>query len=81
MEGVDGIFIGPADLSAALGFIEDRNHPTVIATIKAMLQVTVTTTAQPPLFHNSAHMAKLAGGACYFSCSSSRRMRDGHLID
>ena len=36
VDGVDGVFIGPADLSAALGFIEDRNHPTVIETIKAM---------------------------------------------
>jgi 4-hydroxy-2-oxoheptanedioate aldolase len=37
VDGVDGVFIGPADLSAALGYIHDRNHPVVIETIKTML--------------------------------------------
>lgn len=34
VEGVDGVFIGPADLGAALGHLTDRNHPSVIETIK-----------------------------------------------
>ena len=29
MSGVDGIFIGPADLSAAMGFIGQPGHPQV----------------------------------------------------
>jgi 4-hydroxy-2-oxoheptanedioate aldolase len=29
VEGVDGVFIGPSDLSAALGFIGNPGHPTV----------------------------------------------------
>ena len=34
VEGVDGVFIGPADLSASLGFPGQQDHPTVIQTIK-----------------------------------------------
>jgi 4-hydroxy-2-oxoheptanedioate aldolase len=33
VEGVDGVFIGPSDLSAALGFIGNAAHPTVQAAI------------------------------------------------
>ena len=34
VDGVDGIFIGPADLSASLGHIGEPNHPEVQATIR-----------------------------------------------
>ncbi len=34
VDGVDGVFIGPADLSAALGHRGDAGHPTVQAVIK-----------------------------------------------
>ena len=34
VEGVDGIFIGPADLSASLGHLGQPNHPEVQATIR-----------------------------------------------
>lgn len=34
VEGVDGIFIGPADLSAALGHLGNPNHPEVERTIQ-----------------------------------------------
>jgi 4-hydroxy-2-oxoheptanedioate aldolase len=33
VEGVDGIFIGPGDLSADLGYLGQPNHPDVIETI------------------------------------------------
>lgn len=33
-EGVDGVFIGPADLSAALGHLGDPGHPEVLAAIE-----------------------------------------------
>jgi 4-hydroxy-2-oxoheptanedioate aldolase len=33
-EGVDGVFIGPADLSAALGHVGNQTHPEVQAAIK-----------------------------------------------
>ena len=34
VEGVDGVFIGPADLSASLGHVGDPNHPEVQAAIE-----------------------------------------------
>jgi 2-dehydro-3-deoxyglucarate aldolase len=41
VEGVDGIFIGPADLSASLGHIGQPNHPEVQATIRHLYERTV----------------------------------------
>lgn len=38
VEGVDGIFIGPSDLSAALGHLGNPNHPDVQATIRDLHQ-------------------------------------------
>jgi 4-hydroxy-2-oxoheptanedioate aldolase len=34
VDGVDGIFIGPADLSASLGHVGDSGHPEVQAAIE-----------------------------------------------
>ena len=34
VEGVDGVFIGPADLAASLGHLGDQAHPNVQAAIK-----------------------------------------------
>ena len=38
VEGVDGIFIGPSDLAAALGHIGDPGHPGVQATIRHLYE-------------------------------------------
>lgn len=37
VDGVDGIFIGPGDLSAALGFIGQPNHPEVQKVIRQLI--------------------------------------------
>lgn len=34
IDGVDGIFIGPGDLSASMGFLGQPMHPTVVAAIE-----------------------------------------------
>ncbi|MEM1428982.1 MAG: HpcH/HpaI aldolase/citrate lyase family protein [Pseudomonadota bacterium] len=34
VEGVDGVFIGPADLSASMGYPGEMGHPDVVAAIK-----------------------------------------------
>ena len=31
VEGVDGVFIGPGDLSAALGYLGDQGNPAMVA--------------------------------------------------
>lgn len=37
VEGVDGLFIGPADMAASMGHYGDGGHPEVVATIEASL--------------------------------------------
>ena len=37
-EGVDGVFIGPADLSASMGHVGDSGHPEVQAAIRDAIQ-------------------------------------------
>jgi 4-hydroxy-2-oxoheptanedioate aldolase len=37
VEGVDGVFIGPADLSASMGYLGQPSHPEVVAAIEAAL--------------------------------------------
>ena len=38
VEGVDGIFVGPGDLSAALGYLGQPNHPQVQAAIRHIFE-------------------------------------------
>jgi 4-hydroxy-2-oxoheptanedioate aldolase len=38
VDGVDGVFVGPADLAASLGHIGDLNHPTVRAAVEDALR-------------------------------------------
>ncbi len=38
VDGVDGIFIGPGDLSASMGFLGQPSHPQVISAIDAAMQ-------------------------------------------
>jgi 4-hydroxy-2-oxoheptanedioate aldolase len=38
VEGVDGVFIGPADLSASMGFLGQPAHPAVVAAIEDAIQ-------------------------------------------
>jgi len=37
-EGVDGVFIGPGDLSAAIGYVGDQNNPAVVEKIVDMIR-------------------------------------------
>ncbi len=36
-EGVDGVFIGPGDLSTSLGFLGQQNHPEIVRTIEGAI--------------------------------------------
>ena len=38
VEGVDGVFVGPGDLSAALGYLGQPNHPEVVKIIDDMIR-------------------------------------------
>ncbi len=37
-EGVDGVFIGPGDLSASLGYLGQQKHPDVVAVIEGAIR-------------------------------------------
>lgn len=34
VEGVDGVFIGPADLAASMGYLTEPGHPEVLSAIE-----------------------------------------------
>ena len=38
-DGIDGVFIGPSDLSASMGYINDASHPDVVDVVSNGLQV------------------------------------------
>lgn len=38
VDGVDAVFVGPADLSASLGLLGQQGHPTVIAAVERVLE-------------------------------------------
>ena len=40
VDGVDGVFIGPSDLSASMGHIANAGHPDVVEVIREILQKT-----------------------------------------
>jgi 4-hydroxy-2-oxoheptanedioate aldolase len=39
VQGIDGVFIGPGDLSAALGHLDQQKHPDMVATIEKAIGV------------------------------------------
>nr|MBF0682103.1 4-hydroxy-2-oxoheptanedioate aldolase [Pseudomonas sp.] len=41
VDGVDGVFIGPSDLSASLGHLGDPSHPDVLAAIHAAIDTVI----------------------------------------
>lgn len=58
LEDVDGIFIGPADLSADMGYMGNPNHPEVVAVIeKAIAQIRAANKA-PGILMANEQMAK-----------------------
>ena len=57
VDGVDGVFIGPSDLSASMGYIGDAGHPEVrevigtgLASIKAAGKIAGLLCMDPELF-------------------------------
>ncbi len=38
VDGIDGVFIGPSDLSASMGYVGDVSHPDVIKTVSAGIE-------------------------------------------
>ena len=58
VEGVDGVFVGPGDLSAALGYLGQQNHPEVIKVIDDMIARIKKAGAAPGILTGDAELAQ-----------------------
>jgi 4-hydroxy-2-oxoheptanedioate aldolase len=58
VEGVDGIFIGPADLSASLGYVGNMGHQAVQQVIEKAIARIVKTGKAAGILHNDEAQAK-----------------------
>ncbi|WP_281709504.1 4-hydroxy-2-oxoheptanedioate aldolase [Anaerobiospirillum succiniciproducens] len=58
VEGVDGVFIGPADLSADMGYMGNPNHEQVVKTIEECVKKIKTAGKAPGILMANEQMAK-----------------------
>lgn len=67
VDGVDGVFIGPADLSATMGHIGNPGHPEVQAAIDDAIARIVAAGKAPGILHSDTTMCRrwLANGAVF----------------
>lgn len=72
VEGVDGVFIGPADLSADMGHLGKPDHPEVLAVIEQCLQATAEAGKAPGIitFEPERIAAHIAQGVTFLGVGS-----------
>jgi 4-hydroxy-2-oxoheptanedioate aldolase len=58
VEGVDGVFIGPGDLSAALGYLGEPNHPDIVKTIDEAIRRIKDAGKAPGILSGDAELAQ-----------------------
>lgn len=58
VEGVDGVFIGPADLSADMGYMGNPNHEEVVKTIESCIEKIKAANKAPGILMANEQMAK-----------------------
>ena len=58
VEGVDGVFVGPGDLSAALGYLGEPNHPEVVKTIDEAIRQIKDAGSVPGILTGDAQLAQ-----------------------
>ncbi len=65
--GVDGVFIGPADLSATMGHIGNPGHPEVQAAIDDAIERILAAGKAPGILHSNTEMCQrwIANGAVF----------------
>lgn len=57
-DGVDGVFIGPADLSASMGLLGNPGHPDVLAAIERAMRVIVAAGKAPGILTPDEKLAR-----------------------
>ena len=58
VEGVDGVFVGPGDLSAALGYLGEPNHPEVVKTMDEAIRRIKDAGSVPGILSGDAQLAQ-----------------------
>lgn len=58
VEGVDGVFIGPSDLAASLGYLGQPGHPEVVRLIEDALQRIIAAGRAPGIFAADPELAR-----------------------
>ncbi len=58
VEGVDGVFVGPGDLAAALGYLGQPNHPEVVKIIDDMILKIKDAGSAPGILSGDAELAQ-----------------------
>jgi 4-hydroxy-2-oxoheptanedioate aldolase len=72
VEGVDGIFIGPGDLSASMGHVGNPKHPDVLAAIEdAILRIRACGVAAGILTGDEALARRYIELGCMFTAVGS----------
>ncbi|MFB0491007.1 4-hydroxy-2-oxoheptanedioate aldolase [Methylobacterium sp. OAE515] len=72
VEGVDGVFIGPGDLSTSLGYLGQQGHPEVVRTIEAAVARIVKAGKQAGILTPSEELARryIAAGTRFTAVGS-----------
>ncbi|WP_028353979.1 4-hydroxy-2-oxoheptanedioate aldolase [Bordetella petrii] len=67
VDGVDGVFIGPADLSASMGYLTRPDHPDMLRTLDDAIARIARTGKAPGILHGDPDLARrfLAAGALF----------------
>lgn len=72
VEGIDGVFIGPGDLSAAIGYLGDQGHPEVQRVIVDMIKRILACGKAPGILTpDNALARKYAEAGCLFTAVGS----------
>jgi 4-hydroxy-2-oxoheptanedioate aldolase len=72
VEGVDGVFIGPGDLSAALGYLGQPNHPEIVKVIDDMILRIKNAGRAPGILTGDAELAqRYIDRGCLFAAVGS----------
>jgi 4-hydroxy-2-oxoheptanedioate aldolase len=58
VEGVDGVFIGPGDLSTSLGYLGQQNHPEVVRVVEETIRRIVRTGKAAGILTANEELAK-----------------------
>lgn len=70
--GIDGVFIGPSDLSATMGYLGDAGHPDVVEAVKAAIRTIAAKGKAPGVLTGDEKLAReYLDAGCLFTAVGS----------